>query len=227
MAEVWRVRIEDDDGLGRAVRFERLAQGVQDGVWGPSDQVRAPQEADWALIGECEALEEYLPRQPLFRRVEGEEAEMDMTPMIDITFQLLIFFMIAATYVVQKTLDMPPLKTDEQAPATVTMAQLAEKNIIVRVSDDQSATVDGVSVPLNELTAALKKAVKQHPAGQPEIALDMADQITQDTVVKVIDAAGGAQIEKVHFITHTRARGGAAKQPPVAEEPSLPNLPGA
>lgn len=227
MAADWRVRIEDDDGPGRAVRFERLAQGVQDGVWGPSDQVRAAHDAEWMLIGECEALDEFLPRQPLFRRVEGEQAEMDMTPMIDITFQLLIFFMIAATYVVQKTLDMPPFKTDQQAPATVTMAQLAEKNIIVRVSDDESATVDGASVPLGELTSALKKAVKQHPAGQPEIALDMADQVTQATVVKVIDAAGGAQIEKVHFISHARSRGGSASQPPVADEPSLPKLPGA
>ena len=207
--------MEDDDGEGRALGFERLAQGVQDGVWGSSDQARGPADAEWVLIGEHPQLEEYLPPEPLFKSQSAEQAEMDMTPMIDVTFQLLIFFMIAATYVVQKTLNLPPLSGDD-APAMVTMADLASQNIIVRVTDDRTATVNGVPTPLDELTPALASAAKQHKRGQPEVALDVADEVSNETLVKVIDAAGGAQIEKVHFISHSTSGGGKQTAAPPA-----------
>ena len=205
MSDAWRVRLADDDGEGRRVRFERLTQGIQDGVWGAADQARGPADADWLLIAEHPQLEEFLPPQPLFRGKSADEAEMDMTPMIDVTFQLLIFFMIAATYVVQKTLSLPPLAGDDAASATVTMADLAAQNIIVRVADERTATVDGAAIPLDDLPQALLAAVKRHKHAQPELALDVADEVTNETVVKVLDAAGGAQIEKVHFISRRAA----------------------
>ncbi|HUY87180.1 MAG TPA: biopolymer transporter ExbD [Pirellulales bacterium] len=213
MSEIWRVRIADDDGDGRKVRFARLAQGIQDGVWGPADQARGPADAVWILIAEHPQLEEFLPPQALFRSKSADEAEMDMTPMIDVTFQLLIFFMIAATYIVQKTLSLPPFSGDDEAPATVTMADLASQNIIVRVSDDRTATVNGVPTPLDELGPALIAAARRHKQGQPEVALDVADEVLNETLVKVLDAAGGAQIEKVHFISHQSSSRGGAKGP--------------
>ncbi|HEV7224896.1 MAG TPA: biopolymer transporter ExbD [Pirellulales bacterium] len=225
----WRVRIEDNQGPGRPLRFERLAQGLQDGVWGPADQARGPRDAAWVLVGEHPELEEFLPPRPLFRRPSAEDAEMDMTPMIDVTFQLLIFFMIAATYVVQKTLALPPLGGDDEAPATVTMAELASQNIMVRVTDDRSVTVNGAPVALEELGQALRAAAKRQTAGQPEIALDMADDVTQTTVVQVLDAAGAAQIEKVHFISRKRPAGpragpGKSAAPPSEEAPLSPSF---
>jgi biopolymer transport protein ExbD len=179
------------------------------------------------LIGEHAQLEEFLPPQPLFRSRAAEGAEMDMTPMIDVTFQLLIFFMIAATYVVQKTLSLPPLHGDDDAPATVTMAELASQNIMVRVTDDRSVTVNGAPVALDSLGRALSAAAKKQKTGQPEIALDMADDVTQATVVQVLDAAGAAQIEKVHFISRQRpagSRAGPARRsaPPLEEPPLSP-----
>ena len=44
-------------------------------------------------------------RKPIIFREErkGQEAEMDMTPMVDVVFQLLIFFMLTVLLIVQKT----------------------------------------------------------------------------------------------------------------------------
>ncbi len=36
-----------------------------------------------------------------------QEPELDMTPMVDVTFLLLIFFMVTASFAVQRSLDMP------------------------------------------------------------------------------------------------------------------------
>lgn len=39
-----------------------------------------------------------------------EQPESDMTPMVDVTFLLLIFFMVTAAFALQKSLDVPPPK---------------------------------------------------------------------------------------------------------------------
>ena len=45
-----------------------------------------------------------------------EDAEMDMTPMVDIVFQLLIFFMVTASFSMQRSLEIP--KPEEDKPST-------------------------------------------------------------------------------------------------------------
>lgn len=218
---MWLVRTEDDAGTGRTVRFERLAQGIADGVWSETDQAKGPNDNDWVLIGEHAELEEYLPPSPLFKPADREEAEMDMTPMIDVTFQLLIFFMIAATYVVQKTLEIAAAQ-QEEAPATVTLSQLALDNIMVNVARDRSVSVDGVPVLLNSLSEALVQSARRRKGATAEMVLDVDDAVDHETVVKVIDAAAGAEIEKVHFVS--RAGHSQRRSPPKAapsEEPPL------
>jgi biopolymer transport protein ExbD len=205
----WRVRPEDARDQGREISLARLAQGIRDGVWSESDQVLAPGEPQWRLIGEHPNLEEHIPRKKLFKSHEAEEAEMDMTPMIDVTFQLLIFFMIAATYIVQKTLDMPKPEANPDAASTVTLEQLEKNNIMVKVGADKSITVQGLPAALENLEAVLTRAVKEHDGA--EMVLDVHDDVDHDTVVKVLDAAGGAQIEKVHFVSRVGA--GGAKPP--------------
>ena len=49
-----------------------------------------------------------------------EEEEMDMTPMVDVTFLLLIFFMVTAAFSVQKVIEVPAPQEQEastNAPA--------------------------------------------------------------------------------------------------------------
>jgi biopolymer transport protein ExbD len=195
---LWRVRQEDALDNGRVVRFERLAQGIIDGKWGELDQVLGPGDRQWRLIAEHPLLEEYLPRKAVFRGSRSDEAEMDMTPMIDVTFQLLIFFMIAATYLVQKTLDMPKPEPNQEG-AAVTMSELEKNNIMVKISRGGEVTVQNKPAPLDGLIAALRDA--KQTAANAEMVLDVDDDVEHETVVRVLDAAGGAQIEKVLFVS--------------------------
>ena len=41
------------------------------------------------------------------------EDELDMTPMVDVTFLLLIFFMVTASFSLQKSIQQPPAQTDD------------------------------------------------------------------------------------------------------------------
>jgi len=49
------------------------------------------------------------PKEPI------PEDELDMTPMVDVTFLLLIFFMVTASFTIQKSLEQPHAQTDDPA----------------------------------------------------------------------------------------------------------------
>jgi len=201
-SETWRVRSEDGVGEGRVVDFRLLTQAIGDGAWSEAAQVYDPRDGRWRLIGDHPQLQEFLPLRPLFKAKPVEEAQMDMTPMIDVTFQLIIFFMITATFVVQKTLDMPASTPDEEKAAShSTLSELAERNIIVRIRDDGSITVDDRLVEIDELPKALEAASEKNP-DNVELILDVDDEVDYEVVVQVIDGAAGAEIEKVHFLRH-------------------------
>ena len=119
--------------------------------------------------------------------------------MIDVTFQLLIFFMIAATYTVQKTLDLPKQSPNPDAAGAVTMEQLEQENIIVRIATDGSIVVDDQPTPVDDLVSRLRNATRSRQSA--ELVLDVDDEVAHDVVVKVIDAAGAANIEKVLFVS--------------------------
>lgn len=207
----WLVRTADDTGPGRTIEFERLARGIEDGVWKEEDQARGPQDDQWRLIGEHPQLEPFVPPAPMFRRSTGGEAEMDMTPMIDVVFQLLIFFMIAATYTLQKTLDTPQARPNQEGARTVTMQEVERTNVVVVLSEEGQVLVDGQATALDELENAIRAAREIKQTG--ELALDAADGAAHELVVRVLDAAAGARIDQVHFIKRVEGAAGGGGGP--------------
>jgi biopolymer transport protein ExbD len=193
--EMWLVRGASSQGEGRPIEYERLARAISDGILGEEDVARSPKDARWILIGEHPQLEEHVPQRPLFRPKQGESADMDMTPMIDVTFQLLIFFMLTAAFVVQKTLDMPPGKTGEGT--TIGQKELA-KNVVVVLKRDGTISIGGKPVPLEGLTAELRAASKSRE--NRELFLDVEDDVAHERVVQVLDRAAEAEIHRVLFV---------------------------
>ncbi|MDC0935025.1 biopolymer transporter ExbD [Pirellulales bacterium] len=64
----------------------------------------------------------------------GDEGDMDLTPMVDVTFLLLIFFMITAAFAVQKAINVPPVNEDEAVTEVVESTE--DDSIVVRVDED-------------------------------------------------------------------------------------------
>ncbi len=64
--------------------------------------------------------DEPIPEEEQDFRIEKKplaESDMDMTPMIDVTFLLLIFFMVTASFTVQKSLEQPRAAQENQDPS--------------------------------------------------------------------------------------------------------------
>lgn len=73
--------------------------------------------------------------EPVFNREPREEEELDMTPMVDVTFLLLIFFMVTAAFSLQKAIQMPRQQTD--APSTTVVEEEEEELEMVEVQVDE------------------------------------------------------------------------------------------
>ena len=80
-------------------------------------------------------LEELDEDDELPRRKPREDEELDMTPMVDVTFLLLIFFMVTASFSLQKSIQMPRQQTD--APSTSAKVQDPEQLEPVELEIDQ------------------------------------------------------------------------------------------
>lgn len=65
------------------------------------------------------------------------EDELDMTPMVDVTFLLLIFFMVTASFTLQKSMPQPPASSDQ---ASMNVQEEEEANDYVEVIIDQNNT---------------------------------------------------------------------------------------
>ncbi|GMG87159.1 ExbD/TolR family protein [Biformimicrobium ophioploci] len=72
------------------------------------------------------------------RAVEEEKSEIDLTPMLDVVFIMLIFFIVTASFVKEKALDVSTPDPNEQ-----TMEQTESKNILFTVTaSDEIMLVD-------------------------------------------------------------------------------------
>lgn len=201
--QMWQVRPSGEEHDGKPVPLAVLRQAIEDDLVGELDEVQGPGDSEWLPVAEHQTAGQFLPQtRRLFTR-EVDEAESDMTPMIDVTFQLVIFFMIAATYTIQKTLDLPKTNPDPEASSAVTMDELEQENIIVRIASDGSIEVDGKAVPLDDLIQSLRDATRSRRSA--ELVLDVDDEAAHDVVVQVIDAAGAANIEKVLFVSRVES----------------------
>lgn len=109
------------------------------------------------------AVDEVAPLRFPRRRVE--EAEMDITPMIDVTFLLLIFFIVASKMDPQKAIDLP--SAQHGLPVA---AKSAATLIVAKGSGDDVIIYKGASKdPQNRVTgelAAQDEQIEQFVADQ-------------------------------------------------------------
>jgi len=141
----------------------------------------------------------------------GEEElldHVDMTPMIDCVFQLLIFFMVTATYTQQASLKMPPPDKQESATQARTLEELERDDdyVIIRIGRDDTVWVDEQEAPSRqEVLAKLREAREGAPGSSspgPTSLLVLADgEARHETVVMALDAGNAVGMEDIRLAT--------------------------
>jgi biopolymer transport protein ExbD len=79
--------------------------------------------------------------------------ELDLAPMVDVAFQLVLFFMVTATTILYKTLEIPKPNSEQQAPSTVaqgrSLEDLKDDYILVEIDPAGAMKIDREPVPAN------------------------------------------------------------------------------
>ena len=85
------------------------------------------------------------------------EDELDMTPMVDVTFLLLIFFMVTASFTLQKSIEQPPAQSD--APSMTNVDEELEDDY-VQITIDQTNTYYVTSRDAEEVEAPSEREMR-------------------------------------------------------------------
>lgn len=136
------------------------------------------------------------------RKPDLSLGDLDLTSMVDVTFLLLIFFMVTASFSLQKTIELPPPKQDDKgASQSLTLEDLEANTIFVRIDEKNSIFVDDVpSGDPSKLDQVLTQS--RLTTLRNEVAIDAHPETLHETVVLVIDAATAAGMQKVRIVSH-------------------------
>ena len=126
------------------------------------------------------------------RRAFTAQAEIQMTPLIDMVFILLIFFVVTTSFVSETGLDI-------QRPQSSSSETLPHENIPVAIGGNGRITVDGQRIGLLSIRPFLQKKLRMQPGLTVVLVADKT--VSVDRVVRVMDEIRAAGISEVALAT--------------------------
>ncbi|PAJ76264.1 biopolymer transporter ExbD [Pseudoalteromonas sp. NBT06-2] len=125
-------------------------------------------------------------RAPLAQIFQEDEAEeINMTPMLDVVFIMLIFFIVTATFVKESGIDV-------NRPEAATAVKKERANILVAISDEGVVWINKRQIDIRAVQANIERLKAENPQGSVVIQADKKS--TTDTLIKVMDAARAAGV---------------------------------
>ncbi|AEF54875.1 ExbD/TolR family protein [Marinomonas posidonica] len=128
-----------------------------------------------------------------FRRQKIDDVQINLTPLIDVVFLLLIFFMVSTTFnqSTELTIDLPTATSD--APASD-----RDKTVELVITADGQYVINGQTL-INEKVATLVQGLREVTQGDNTRPLIItADaQSSYEMVLRVYDAAAKLGISKL------------------------------
>lgn len=124
-----------------------------------------------------------------------EEAQVDLTSMLDIVFIMLIFFIVTSSFVRESGVEV-------NRPQASNVVSQKDAGIFIAITSANDIYIDKRVVDVERVQATLEHLLLE----QPEASLVIqADEHTYNgTVVKVMDAAKGAGVKKIALAAEKR-----------------------
>jgi len=124
------------------------------------------------------------------RRLSLEKGQLDIAPLIDVIFLLLIFFMLTSSFIFQ-----PGIKIN--LPKALTSEVIHRENLIIVITDKDSLHINDRLIDGEELSSRLEIARKE---AKP-ILIKADRKASLGKVVEVWDLCRAGGIEKINIAT--------------------------
>ena len=134
------------------------------------------------------------------RKSQPEDLDINLTPLIDVVFLLLIFFMVSTTFdkASEIAIDLPKAQTSE----------LKEEKDAIEVSVDASGNyyVNGRQL-VNAQTATIRQALRTAAGdeAQPRIVINADSLVTYQAIITLMDAARQLGFARLSFTARRSA----------------------
>ncbi len=119
---------------------------------------------------------------------DEDETAVDLTPMLDVVFIMLIFFIVTASFVKESGIDV-------NRPNAATAERKEKGNILVAISEDNQIWIDRRQVDPRALRANIERMHAENPNAAVVIQAD--EESKNKLLVLVMDAARSAGVKNV------------------------------
>ena len=120
--------------------------------------------------------------------MDEEEATIDMTPMLDVVFIMLIFFIVTASFVKEAGIDV-------NRPDAATAVKKDRANILIAISDTGEIWINKRRIDARAVQANIERLHAENPQGTVVIQADK--KATTEVLIKVMDASRSAGVYDV------------------------------
>jgi biopolymer transport protein ExbD len=133
-------------------------------------------------------------RRRINRKHDDEESEINLTPMLDIVFIMLIFFIVTTSFVKESGIDV-------NRPSAQTAERKERANIIVAIKANGEVWIDKRVVDMRAVRANVSRLHAENPQGSVVIAADR--ETKTHVLVEVMDQIRLAGIYNASIATET------------------------
>ncbi|MGI9261262.1 MAG: ExbD/TolR family protein [Woeseiaceae bacterium] len=119
---------------------------------------------------------------------EEEENEINLTPMLDVVFIMLIFFIVTATFIKEAGIQV-------ERPDTMTADTQDDAAILIAISANDEIWIDRQKRDPRQVRTIIERLHAENPKGGIVIQAD--EESTNEMLVVVMEAAKGAGVTNV------------------------------
>jgi biopolymer transport protein ExbD len=123
---------------------------------------------------------------------EEEAQAIDLTPMLDVVFIMLIFFIVTASFIKEAGVEV-------NRPEATQWVEKKSASILIAVTDKNEIWVDKNRIDVRGVRTAIEKLLAENPKGTVVIQADSEAQV--ETIVEITNAAREAGVENVAVST--------------------------
>ena len=119
---------------------------------------------------------------------EEEESEINITPMLDVVFIMLIFFIVTASFVKEAGVDV-------KRPGAMTAETKGMASIFIAITEEGDIWIDRRMVDVRAVQANIERLLAENPKGSVIIQADRESK--NGLLVQVMDAAKLAGVQDI------------------------------
>ncbi len=131
-------------------------------------------------------------RSVISQAAQEEENNIDLTPMLDVVFIMLIFFIVTASFIKETGIEV-------NRPDTSTAVQKKNANILIAITASNEIWADKRRIDIRSVRAFVERMHAENPKGAVVVQADNDAKV--ETLTAVVDAAREAGVFDVSVAT--------------------------